>query len=54
MRQGAAAEKKDKPQPVPPDRPRKPPIPEVTALADALGLGGAVGRLAAALEGASR
>jgi len=35
------------------DRPRKPAIPEVTALADALGLTGAVGRLAAALEGAS-
>jgi 5'-3' exonuclease len=33
------------------ERPRKPPIPEVTALAEALALGGAVGRLAAALEG---
>jgi len=33
------------------DRPRKPPIPEVTALADALGLAGAVTRLAAALAG---
>jgi 5'-3' exonuclease len=32
-------------------RPRKPPIPEVTALAEALGLAGAVGRLGAALEG---
>ena len=35
------------------DRPRKPAIPEVTALADALGLAGAVGRLSAALEGAA-
>jgi len=35
------------------DRPRKPPIPEVTALAEALGLSGAVGRLSAALEGGS-
>ena len=35
------------------DRPRKPPIPEVTALADALGLSGAIGRLSAALEGGS-
>ena len=35
------------------DRPRKPAIPEVTALADALALTGAVGRLSAALEGAS-
>jgi 5'-3' exonuclease len=34
------------------DRPRKAPRPEVTALADALGLTGAVGRLSAALEGA--
>jgi 5'-3' exonuclease len=33
------------------DRPRKPPIPEVTALAEALALDGALGRLAAALEG---
>jgi 5'-3' exonuclease len=33
------------------DRPRTPAMPEVTALADALGLAGAVGRLAAALEG---
>jgi 5'-3' exonuclease len=33
------------------DRPRKPPIPEVTAVAEALALDGAVGRLAAALEG---
>ena len=33
-------------------RPRRPPIPEVTALADALALGGSVGRLAAALAGA--
>ena len=33
------------------ERPRKPPIPEVTALAEALALDGAVGRLAAALEG---
>ena len=33
------------------DRPRKPPIPEVTALASALGLDGAVGRLAAAVAG---
>ena len=32
-------------------RPRKPAIPEVTALADALALTGAVGRLSAALEG---
>ena len=32
-------------------RPRTPPIPEVTALADALNLDGALGRLAAALEG---
>jgi hypothetical protein len=32
-------------------RPRTPPIPKVTALAEALGLGGAAGRLAAALEG---
>jgi 5'-3' exonuclease len=32
-------------------RPRKAPIPEVTALAGALALDGAVGRLAAALEG---
>ena len=32
-------------------RPRAAPIPEVTALADALNLTGAVGRLAAALEG---
>jgi 5'-3' exonuclease len=32
-------------------RPRTPPIPEVTALADALNLTGAVGRLSAALEG---
>jgi hypothetical protein len=35
------------------DRPRQPPIPDVTALADALALGGAVGRLATALEGTS-
>ena len=35
------------------DRPRKPAIPEVAALADALGLAGAVGRLSAALEGGS-
>jgi 5'-3' exonuclease len=35
------------------DRPRKPAIPEVVALADALGLSGAVGRLSAALEGTS-
>jgi len=35
------------------DRPRKPAIPEVTALADALALTGAVGRLSAALEGAA-
>lgn len=34
------------------DRPRKPPIREVTALAEALGLTGAVTRLATALEGA--
>ena len=34
-------------------RPRKPAIPEVTALADALALTGAVGRLSAALEGPS-
>ena len=34
-------------------RPRKPAIPEVTALADALALTGAVGRLSAALEGSS-
>ena len=33
------------------DRPRKPAIPEVTALAAALALTGAVGRLSAALEG---
>jgi 5'-3' exonuclease len=33
------------------DRPRRPAIPEVTALADALALTGAVGRLSAALEG---
>jgi 5'-3' exonuclease len=33
------------------DRPRKPPIPEVTALAEALALDGAVGRLSAALAG---
>jgi 5'-3' exonuclease len=33
------------------DRPRKPALPEVTALAEALGLTGAVGRLSAALEG---
>ncbi len=33
------------------DRPRKQPIPEVLALAEALALDGAVGRLAAALEG---
>ena len=33
------------------DRPRKPPIPEVTALADALGLAGAVTRLADGLAG---
>jgi 5'-3' exonuclease len=33
------------------DRPRKPPIPEVTALAEALALDGALGRLATALEG---
>ena len=33
------------------DRPRKPPIPEVTALASALALDGALGRLATALEG---
>ncbi|MNC96137.1 hypothetical protein D3C83_134270 [compost metagenome] len=33
------------------ERPRKPPIPEVLALAGALALEGAVGRLAAALEG---
>jgi 5'-3' exonuclease len=32
-------------------RPRPPPIPEVTALAEALGLDGALGRLAAALQG---
>ncbi len=32
-------------------RPRRPPIPEVLALAEALALDGAVGRLAAALEG---
>jgi 5'-3' exonuclease len=35
------------------DRPRTPAIPEVGALADALGLAGAVGRLSAALEGAA-
>lgn len=35
------------------DRPRKPPIPEVTALAEALALDGAVGRLSAALVGGS-
>jgi 5'-3' exonuclease len=35
------------------DRPRRPPIPEVTALAEALGLTGAIGRLSAALEGGS-
>jgi 5'-3' exonuclease len=35
------------------DRPRKPAMPEVAALADALGLTGAVGRLAAALEGSA-
>jgi len=34
-------------------RPRHPAIPEVTALADALNLTGAVGRLAAALEGSA-
>jgi hypothetical protein len=34
-------------------RPRTPPIPEVTALAGALGLDGAVTRLAAALRGGS-
>jgi 5'-3' exonuclease len=34
-------------------RPRTAPIPEVTALAAALGLDGAVGRLSAALQGAS-
>jgi 5'-3' exonuclease len=33
------------------DRPRKPPIPEVTALAEALALGGALGRLITALAG---
>jgi 5'-3' exonuclease len=40
--------------PLPPvdlTRPRQPPIPEVTALADALNLTGAVGRLAAVLAG---
>lgn len=35
------------------DRPRRPPIPEVTALASALGLGAALGRLSVALQGAS-
>jgi 5'-3' exonuclease len=35
------------------ERPRKPPIPEVTAVADALGLTGAIGRLTTALEGGS-
>jgi 5'-3' exonuclease len=43
--------------PLPPvdlERPRQPPIPEVIALARALNLEGAVGRLAAALEGAGR
>jgi 5'-3' exonuclease len=33
------------------ERPRKPPLPEVLALAEALALDGAVGRLATALEG---
>lgn len=33
------------------ERPRRPPIPEVTALAEALALDGALGRLAAALAG---
>lgn len=35
------------------ERPRKPPIPEVLALAEALALDGAIGRLTAALEGRS-